>query len=170
MVILNRIRYRVGQFFQTLWAAFLPVDREYAAQKLTPALLALFETLSHAEQQHSITLCKGLEAQGAPSPDLLVAALLHDVGKTVAPPYLWERVWVVLAGHYTPKLAARLSEGDPRGLRRGFVTHKMHPQWGADLAEKAGANARVVALIRKHHAPPGGDAELAKLQVIDDGV
>jgi len=166
----GRIRYRVAQFFQTLCAAVLPVDWAYAARKLSPSLLALFETLSHTEQQHGLALCRGLEAQGDASPDLLVAALLHDAGKTVAPPYLWERVWVVLAGYYAPRLAERLSQGAPRGIRRGFVTRRMHPQWGADLAEKAGANARVVALIRNHHAPPGNDEELARLQKMDDEV
>ncbi len=182
MVALERIRYRVAQFFQTLWAAFLPVDRAYATQKFTPSLLALFDTLPHAEQHHGIALCKNLEAQGNASPDLLVAALLHDVGKTVAPPYLWERVWVVLAEHYTPRLAVRLSQPASRDLRqppcdfrrapcdfrRGFVTRRMHPQWGADLAEEAGANVRVVALIRNHHTPPAGDPELARLQAMDD--
>lgn len=170
MVALDRVCYRVVQFFQTLWAVFLPVDRAYAAQKLTPALLTLFETLSHAEQQHGVALCKSLEAQGAASPDLLVAALLHDVGKTVAPPHLWERVWVVLAEHYAPRLASRLSQGAPHGFRRGFVTRRMHSQWGAGLVEKAGAAPRVVALIRNHHTLPGDDAELARLQTMDDEV
>lgn len=166
----GRICYRVEQFFQTLWTTFSPVDRDYVANRLSPSLLVLFETMSRSEQHHGIMLCKGLEEQGSISPDLRVAALLHDVGKTLAPPYLWERVWVVLAEHYTPRLASHLSYGTPRGLRRGFVTRRMHPLWGAELVEEAGASPRAVTLIRRHHDAQGDDVDLARLQALDDQI
>jgi putative nucleotidyltransferase with HDIG domain len=163
-----RVRYRAVQFFTTFWTSFRPVAVAYAARHLDPALLRLFRRMSRAEQHHGIAICRALEAQGYSDPDLLVAALLHDVGKVQAPPRLWDRVIAVLGEHYAPQWAARRSLGEPRGLNRGFVVRRRHAAWGAALAEQAGAPARVAALIRRHHDPAGDDVELAALQATDD--
>jgi len=168
MVTWTRVRYRVAQFFTTFWTSFRPVDAAYAARYLDPALLRLFRRMSRAEQHHGITICRALEAQGHSDPDLLVAALLHDVGKIQAPPRLWDRVIAVLGEHFAPQRAARWSVGEPRGLRRGFVVRRMHPEWGAALTKQAGAPPRAVALIRHHHDPAGDDVELAALQETDN--
>jgi putative nucleotidyltransferase with HDIG domain len=167
MVTWARVRYRVAQFFTTFWTSFRPVDVVYAAHYLDPALLGLFRHMSRAEQHHGIVICRALEAQGYTDPDLLTAALLHDVGKIQAPPRLWDRVIAVLGEHFAPQRAARWSVGDPRGLRRGFVVRRMHAEWGAALAEQAGATPRAAALIRHHHDPAGDDIELAVLQATD---
>lgn len=164
----TRIRHRVIQFFRTLLAPVLPVDTEYAAGYLTPELLSLFETMSRAEQQHGIALCKALESQGYKEPDLLATALLHDVGKTVATPYIWERVWVVLGERFAPTWAERLSTGEPKGLRRGFVIRRRHPYWGAELVAQHGGSERVVAWVRRHHDLPEDDVLLAALQAVDE--
>jgi len=164
-----RIVYRVRQFCQTLCAPLRQADVAYAAEHLSPGLLRLFQKMTQAEQQHGITLSRALEAQGHTAPDLLAAALLHDVGKTRYPPRLWERVLVVLGEHFAPRRAAAWGVGTPRGLRRGFVIRQQHATWGADLAEGAGASPRVVALIRQHHDVPAGDRELAALQAADEG-
>jgi len=163
-----RVRYRVAQFFTTLWASFRPVNVAYAARHLAPALLHLFRRMSRAEQHHGIAICRALEAQGYADPNLLVAALLHDVGKIQAPPRLWGRVIAVLGEHFAPQQAACWSVGKPRGLKRGFVVRRMHAEWGAALAEQAGAFPRSVALIRHHHDPAENDAELAALQTMDN--
>ncbi len=152
----RRIRYRVKQFWYTLRAPWLPVEHTYAAAHLTPELLALFERMSRAEQQHSIALCKALEGRGITDADALVAGLLHDCGKSVAPPTLWDRVLVVLGEALLPRQAARWAArsktgAPPRGLTRGFVIRKRHAEWGAALAEQAGASPRAVELIRRHH-------------------
>jgi len=165
---LNRVRHRVTQFFRTLGAAFLPVDETAAARYLTSNQLVLFRRMARAEQRHGIAVCQALESQGYQDRELLTAALLHDVGKVVAPPWLWERVMVVLAEWLLPAQAARWSEGAPRGLRRGFVTRRYHPAWGAELALKAGVSARAAGWIARHNDPPGEDALLAALQQVDE--
>ncbi|MBN1262091.1 MAG: HDIG domain-containing protein [Anaerolineae bacterium] len=164
-----RVRYRVIQFFETLSAPLRRVDVAYAARHLSAPLLTLFKSMSRAEQHHGIAVCKALEVQGAVTPALLTAALLHDVGKTVIRPRLWDRVLVVLAEFFSAGQAARWGRGDPRGWRRGFVVRSQHAVWGAALAERAGADPETVVLIRRHHDPPGDNAILARLQAIDDG-
>lgn len=162
------MRHRVAQFFQTLLAPLRPLALAEAAAHLAPPLLALFRRMSRAEQQHGIAVCRALRAQGYADPELLAAALLHDVGKSVVTPHLWERVIVVLAEWLVPAQAARWREGAPRGWRRGFVIRQQHPAWGADLAAQAGASPRTVAWIRQHHNAPGDDALLAALQAMDE--
>jgi putative nucleotidyltransferase with HDIG domain len=151
MIPIRRVRHRVTQFFRTLSAPFLRLDETYAVAHLSPKLMALFRQMPRAEQQHGIAMCRALEDQGHYDPDLLTAALLHDVGKARVPLWIFERVLVVLGEHYLPQQAARWSRGEPQGWRRGFVIRRMHPQWGADLVKQAGAPARVVTLIRRHH-------------------
>ncbi|MGC9398573.1 MAG: HD domain-containing protein [Anaerolineae bacterium] len=163
-----RVRHRVRQFFRTLQAPLRPVDLDYVAERLSPSLVALFRRMPRAEQHHGIDLCRALEAQGLRDPDVLAAALLHDVGKTVVTPRLWERVWVVLGEHFLPKQAEAWGRGEPASWRRGFVVRRCHPTWGAALAERAGASARVVELIRCHHDPPADDTALAVLQALDE--
>ncbi|NBD35115.1 MAG: HD domain-containing protein, partial [Chloroflexi bacterium] len=149
------------QFALTLIAPLRPVDHAYVGAYLSPALHTLFERMPRAEQLHGIDIARQLEAQGHHDPDLIAAALLHDVGKIVAPPRLWERVIVVLVEHAAPTFAAFCP-------LRGFVTRRRHPQWGANLAARAGAFPRTIDLIRRHHTPPGSDAQLAALQAVDE--
>ncbi|MBN1875147.1 MAG: HDIG domain-containing protein [Anaerolineae bacterium] len=169
MVSWARVRYRIAQFCHTFFASFLSVDVAYVRRYLPEHLLPLFQKMPRAEQHHGIAVCQALEQAGYQDIDLLTAALLHDVGKCVATPRLWERVVVVLVEHYAPHLAMRWGNGEPQGLRRGFMVRYQHPHWGAEMAESAGASARVVSLIRQHHTPVVGDAALVALQTADDG-
>lgn len=175
--MVKRVWHRVTQFWCALRAPLWPVDRAFAQARLSAPLLALFESMSRVEQQHGIAVCQALEQRGITDADAQIAALLHDVGKSVAPPYLWDRVLVVLGEWLLPKHAARWSAAaTPRGLTRGFVIRRRHAEWGAALAEQAGAAPRAVALIRLHHhtgniAPARGKdfrTLLRTLQAIDD--
>jgi hypothetical protein len=114
----------------------------------------LFSQLSRGEQAHSLQVLRALRQQGHTRPELLQAALLHDVGKVRAPLSLAGRVLVVLAGRFMPGLAARWGRAPaPRGWPRPFVTAARHPEWGAELCAAAGADPLVVSLVRWHQAP-----------------
>ncbi len=97
-----------------------------------------------------IRVLERLKAAGQTDPDLLSAALLHDVGKVLYPLSLLDRVVIVLGKRFFRRRAGRWSEGTPDRFRRPFVVAAHHPEWGADLAEQAGASSRTVDLIRRH--------------------
>lgn len=166
------LRLRQGLRALTAWTH--PVDEALAASVLPPDLLALFHRLRRAEQLHSLRVLRDLIAAGECDPALLAAALLHDVGKTVGPFSLPERVIVVLVRKAAPTLYARWSRSEPYGWRRPFAISRRHPEWSAQMAADAGADARTVELCRRHAEalpdPPRGEIErlLAVLQAADD--
>ncbi|MFZ0548548.1 MAG: HD domain-containing protein [Candidatus Promineifilaceae bacterium] len=134
----------------------------------------LFGRFSVSEQQHSYRVYAALKQSGEDDPDLLAAALLHDVGKTTMPRSWWDRPVVVLGQAFLPGKAAVWSKGDVTRFTRPFVVKARHAGWGASLAEEAGSSAKTVALIRSHDQPPPAEmddkwiAQLALLRWADD--
>jgi hypothetical protein len=173
----NRARYRVRQFLWYLRRAPLsPAEQAEVRRVLPPALAERFARLAPGEQAHALRVLRAVAAGAHPyaaRPELLQAALLHDVGQTVAPLNVFERAWAVLARRWLPAWAERWGRGPARGWRRAFVAAARHPEWGADLAAQAGAAPLVAALIRRHQAPLAAprtteDEMLAVLQAADD--
>jgi exopolyphosphatase/pppGpp-phosphohydrolase len=174
---LSRVLYRIRQFYLALRATADPRDLEQARSVLTPAQAALFTRMQSSEQAHAVSVYRQLVAQGESSYDLLAAALLHDVGKSLSPLRLWERVLIVLARAFFPAQSRRwgsLPAERLRGWRRAFIVAEQHPAWGAALAAEAGASPRLVTLIRLHQEVPPNEADpetrrlLSKLQAVDD--
>jgi hypothetical protein len=178
-----RFLYRTRQFWQALGTTTTPEDLEQARAALSSSLFALFQRLQPSEQLHSLLVWQALRERGESNPDLWVAALLHDVGKSRFPLRLWERVAIVLAKSFCPGCSQRWGEtsqgGEERvakGWRRAFIVCTGHPTWGAEMAAAAGASPLAVALIRRHQEelPPAGRANsledrlLRKLQAVDD--
>jgi HD domain len=162
----RRVRYRLRQGLWALAGGPAADDREQAERLLTPRLLTLFRSLTPAEQSHALRVLHRLQRDGCRQHQLLTAALLHDVGKSLHPLSLWERAAIVLGHTLAPGWAVRAGEGEPRGWKRAFVVARHHPTWGAALAAEAGADPGVCALIRHHQggadptAPQEGLAEL----------
>jgi hypothetical protein len=147
---MSTARRRLAQGLRALVSFAHPPDLTEAKEVLGPRLLTLFRRMRTSEQNHSLHVMRALQAQGHTHPDLLVAALLHDVGKTRHPLSLFGRTLPVLVKAIAPRLARRLSQGEPRGLRRPFVVVERHPQWGAEMLAEAGASPLAVALARRH--------------------
>ena len=178
-----RLLYRTGPFWQAVRCGNTTQDLGLASSVLPPAPLELFKQMPGSDQAHSLRVLKALLTQGEKNSDLWIAALLHDVGKSIRPLRLWERVLIVLVGLVCPGCVQRwgmASPGHPPaalGWRRAFVVAAQHPQWGAELAAKAGASPLAVALIRRHQerleslGDADADAEdrlLSRLQAVDD--
>ncbi len=160
-----RALYRSRQFFGAVRPRVDPSLRDEAFRVLREPERRLFETMTLRDQQHGLAVYRRLRRQEHEDPDLLVAALLHDVGKgRIA---LWHRVAFVLLEAWAPGLLRRLgTPGEGGGWPACGGLHRClhHPELGAKLAQEAGSSDRVVALIRGD-AP---DEALAALWAADD--
>ncbi len=134
--------HRINQGLRAVFALGHPVDYDAVAEVLSPPLMRLYCRMRRVEQLHSLRVMRTLVAHGQTDPDLLVAALLHDCGKSRYRFTLPERVLVVLVKRLAPAAYARGSMGEPDGWRRMFVIAARHPQWSADDMQAAGASTR----------------------------
>lgn len=136
--------------------------------------MALFEAQQASQQAHCLRILDMLQDSGADHPDLLAAALLHDIGKNRYPLRVWERVLIVLIQALLPGRMQAWGQGEAAVWRRAFVVAACHPAWGADMARAAGCTPLTAALIRRHQDPPPvpphtlEDQLLLKLQQYDD--
>jgi putative nucleotidyltransferase with HDIG domain len=113
----------------------------------------LFQAMPRYDQQHALKVVDTLARQGHSERDLLAAALLHDVGKSVTPGTrlrLWHRVTVVLIHVSWPSLLERLARDEPGSWRWPFYVQLHHAGIGAEAARRAGCSATTVDLIHGH--------------------
>jgi HD domain len=157
------IRDRLRQFREAIVEPS-PEDYALARNHLPGALFALFAAQQSRDIAHSAGTARWLIERGHSDPDLLAAALLHDIGK--GEQRRWDRVAYVLASaaHVDGQLAASRSR---LAVRRAIARSRAHAVTSADLMAAAGAGPRAIELTRRHHEPAAGDGVLALLQVAD---
>jgi hypothetical protein len=177
---LVRIVYRVCQFWRMLWVKTDPHELEQVRAAIGPELWELFTQMQPGEKDHAMRMYHRLVEQGDAQPDLLQAALLHDVGKLRYRLNLLQRTMVVLARAAIPGKASRWGSqsgeawnGVP-SWRKAFILAEKHAAWGADMAHAAGASMLTETLIRQHHHPhiknldENANNLLHKLWVVDN--
>ena len=162
---MNALVYRLWQVRQQL--GFVPPltakERLEVARWLPASALPLFQSMSRADQQHALRVCRGLQARGCADEDMLAAALLHDVGKAGGRVPFWTRPVIVLGKRCAPRLLVRLAAYPRAGQsrwRRSLGYAWWHAEIGADMAAQAGLSERSVLYIRTHHQASGPAAEL----------
>ena len=139
-------------------------DHDLARGLLAPPLLDLFRAQSARDIVHSAATARWLIERGHDDPDLLVAALLHDIGK--GEQRRWDRVGYVLAQE--ARVAGLVGAGNSRlAFRRAVARSLSHAEASAERMANAGASARAVELTRLHHGPAGEEALLPLLQEAD---
>ena len=175
VVALRRAHYRIGQFGRGLVPWVPPRDRALAAAALTERQYAAFRLMTPADQRHSVRVARALLAEGARDPDLIVAALLHDLGKVDARGagrvHLGHRVAKVILARVAPAYWRRVSDDARGGPGRGFYLLQHHPALGATWAAALGVSPRACALIAAHQeggVGPADAAVLARLRRADD--
>ena len=148
-----QIIYRARQTWNTITAIPEKDDIDQVRKIFSPDLMSLFLCLQPGEQAHSYWVYDQLRQGGETNNDLLVAALLHDVGKSLHPLRLWERIVIVLGKTFSTQAVKALGQGEPHGFLRPFVISEKHPDWGADMAAQTGASQLTVSIIRRHQEP-----------------
>ncbi|GBD14448.1 hypothetical protein HRbin25_00321 [bacterium HR25] len=159
MSSVRRLLYRCGQFLGALRPRLRPEELAEVRALLGERLYALFASMSRRDQRHCLDVYRALRDGGCRDSHLLMAALLHDVGKGDSV-RLWHRCAYVFLMAAWPSLLGRAGGG--------LAVLRDHPQRGAELAAAHGAPPEVVELVLRHEGPPGGDARLSLLRAADD--
>jgi hypothetical protein len=162
----GRAWYRARQLWKALRARVEEEDRVVVATFLTAPQQSLFYAMSPRDQRHSVETCRRLMLEGHRESDVLVAALLHDVGKGRI--RLWHRVAYVMLGAAAPGLLRRLAARDGDGWRGALHRSLHHSGRGAEQALAAGASEESARLIRGHHDTGTGDERLRALIRADE--
>ena len=140
---------KVRQLRAHLAARVRPDERAALGAWVTPAQLALFDSMHVADRRHGLDVVATLRSGGVGDPDVLVAGLLHDAakGQTGALPRVAHALgqawgdWVVMLAGAVP------------GMRPALERLRTHAEESARLAEAAGCTPRTVELIRWQEAP-----------------
>ena len=177
MSMVQKVLYRLTQVRQQLgFTEALSSDDHSIVKNLlasiSPAAHDLFYTMSLADQQHSVRVCRGLQERGCQDEEMLRAALLHDVGKAQGRVPFWTRPAIVAGKVLAPHLLKRLAV-DPASAafsslpqwRRALSYAWWHAEVGANLCEGVGLSEQVVLYVRTHHQAHGPAAEL---HLVDD--
>lgn len=145
------------------------LDRS-ALDVLTPTQRNRFLQLPEFDQQHLCRVANHLSAAGVDDPDLIVAGLLHDIGKSngVDRVRLPDRIGKVLLKRFAPGILEKVASNYPNSRFNGLALTMRHPALGADIARELGCSDRTCWLIRHHEATTDlGDPDLALLQAAD---
>ncbi len=159
------LTYRASQTFRVLLAKPRSEDLVLAEEHLPPPLGALFHQMSPADQAHGLGVLRSLLARDEKDPNLLAAALLHDVGKSQVRLRLWERIFIVLVSWLAPGRVQRWGEGQLTSWRRPFIIAVRHPAWGAEIIRQTGGSGELVTLVLRHQEdlPPDPAKEIDRL-------
>lgn len=140
---------RVRQFRSHVTARVGVDERAGLVDRLSPAQMALFDSMHIADRRHGLDVVATLGSEGVTDDDVLVAGLLHDAGKGEVG--VWPRVayslgqrygsWVWVVASFVP------------GWRQALRTLQDHAETSATLAAAAGCPSRTVELIRHQDAP-----------------
>jgi hypothetical protein len=145
------------------------VDRS-ALSYLTPVQRARFEQMPAFDQQHLCRVANFLIANGVTDSDVVVAGLLHDIGKCDGQRCvrLPDRVGKVVLKRFFPGMLANVADEYPTGRFSGLALTVRHPEIGSAIARELGCSERTCWLIRFHEAESDfDDPDLALLQSAD---
>ena len=141
---------KVHRAWTYLHAPVTAGERGELASWLSPAQVALFDTMPAGDRRHGLDVVAHLRDTAAAEPDLLVAGLLHDCGKGPAV-RLAHRVAWSLGQHYGAWIWR--AAGHVPTFKTGLARLRDHSQRSAELAAAAGCTARTIELIRNQETP-----------------
>ena len=145
----------VRRFFASLRPGGPPrAERMWVEGVLSEAEYGLWTRMYGPDRRHSVVVGREVQRRlgDEATPPVLVAALLHDVGKIDADLGTWGRVVATLSTKLAgPDMATLWIKSQGFTRRVGLYLH--HPVIGADMLEMAGLDPLVVAWTEQHHWP-----------------
>jgi hypothetical protein len=139
--------HRLGQFVAHVRARVAPEEAALAHRVLPAPLVNLFDGMPVADRRHALDVAGRLLAAGHDDPDLLAAALLHDVAKGHRM-RLGHRIAGVLLQAFAPGVLRRLASPDPRSWRHPSHLYLHHADLSAQRVTAAGGSERAATFIR----------------------
>jgi hypothetical protein len=132
-------------------------DETWAAELLSDRERPLFARMSNPDRRHALGVAREVDRTLDPSTDkrdtVLVAALLHDVGKTVSGLRTYGRVIATLSGAVVGGRVFAEFWQDSSGFTRKVGLYMRYPILGAELLQIAESDPWVIAWAREHHEP-----------------
>jgi hypothetical protein len=144
------LTYRASQTFRLLFSKPDAEDLALVQAHLPSALWDLFRQMSRGDQAHGLRVLHSLLTRGESDPNLLAAALLHDVGKSYVRLRLMERILIVVISWFAPDRVHQWGKGELTSWRRPFVIAVQHPAWGAEMIRQAGGPEMLAKLVLRH--------------------
>lgn len=137
-------------------------DDAWAEARLPEPERRLYERMDPRERDHAVRVARAvLRRRPYAAPELIRAALLHDVGKSVRGYRLAERIVVHLVGG-----GALPAQPPLAGLAGARQVARHHAAYGAAMIREAGGSPRVAELVARHERP-GDDPDAALLHEVD---
>jgi putative nucleotidyltransferase with HDIG domain len=129
-------------------------EREGVARLLREEEVDLFHAQNAADQRHGLNAARSAAALASDRPELVRAALLHDIGKRHAGLGAIGRVFASISIRLRLPLTAR------------FRRYRDHGPLGAAELARCGAEQLVVDFARSHHAARPGSIDPAAWSVL----
>ena len=153
---LSRFLHLFRRFFQVAFARPLEVDEAAeVAAALLPALLDLFTAQGPADQRHAHTVMRRVATRSV-DPEVIAAALLHDVGKAGIGLGPIGRSIATLCDAVDLPMTARMRD------------YRNHGPVGAERLQAAGASRLAVDFARRHPDPDPGPHDPATWALLLD--
>ncbi|WP_138207501.1 HDIG domain-containing metalloprotein [Haloimpatiens lingqiaonensis] len=159
---------RVKQFFLYFNYKIDENDREFVYKYLNKEQIELFEKLKVYEQKHCINVARDLvnhckELNINYNDELIVAALLHDIGKIECSLNLIDKSALVILD--------KISRGKIKKYEKNKKVdiYYNHPEKGYNILKKMGEKNRILFLVKNHHNNDiSNDLELSILKECDE--
>ncbi|AOY78103.1 HD domain-containing protein [Clostridium formicaceticum] len=153
--------YRIKQFFQGVTAKIYDEDIVFIKSHLSEKEQNLFFQLRKSEQRHCLNVAYGCHQEAPQNPDLVKAALLHDIGKIGSNLTLVNKSFVVIIQKL--KLKGKML---PPFLQKALHYKNNHAELGYQLLLKLQLNDRILFLVRNHHTDHIKDSKEREMEIL----
>lgn len=147
-----------------------PDEDEITRRWLSGEQRTAFLALPVHDRAHLVRVARTLATPGTATDDLVIAGLLHDIGKVDGKHHvrLIDRALKVCLEHLSPRLLDRLANQTKTvPLCTGLVLAVHHPEIAGERARHLGCTERACWLIKNHDNLALADPDLQRLIEVD---